>query len=212
MSPGSESPPDVASLLPTSAWRRLGAFAIDYLLIAVWLTLLTAAGFASRRLGLGVEEMPETWLGRLALQGLFFLVLTLPIGLYFALLEASTWQGTVGKRLLRLRVTARDGSRLGLWRSLLRSAVKFLPWEIGHLGIWQTPGQPFVDEPGTLSIACWILALLLDLLWIVTLFLANGRTPYDRLAGSRVVRITPTNPHQPPRTRRRHRRSPASVE
>ncbi len=183
-----DRPRHAASLPRASAWRRLLAFAVDYLAIAVWLALLAAAGFAARRAGLFAGEFPQGVLSRLGLHVLFFALLTLPILLYFALFEASRWQATPGKRVLRVRVvSAADFGRLPIGRSLIRSAVKFLPWEIGHLGVWHVPGQPFVDEPGLLSLACWTAAMLLSLFWVASLFVGGGRSPYDAAAGARVV-------------------------
>jgi uncharacterized RDD family membrane protein YckC len=38
---------------------------------------------------------------------------------------------------MSLRVVTTDGRRLSIPRSLLRSGVKFLPWELAHAAIWQ---------------------------------------------------------------------------
>ena len=44
--------------------------------------------------------------------------LTLVISwLYFALMESSAWQGTLGKKALGLRVTDTDGNRIGFGRA-----------------------------------------------------------------------------------------------
>ena len=53
------------------------------------------------------------------------LALLLPIA-YFALLESSRWQATVGKRICRLRVTRLDGSRISLPRAIGRYLGKFV--------------------------------------------------------------------------------------
>ena len=51
--------------------------------------------------------------------------LLLPIA-YYALLESSRWQATLGKRLCRLRVTGLDGGRISLGRAVGRYLGKFL--------------------------------------------------------------------------------------
>ena len=53
------------------------------------------------------------------------LTLLLPIA-YYALLESSRWQATVGKRICRLRVTRQDGRRISLPRALGRYLGKFV--------------------------------------------------------------------------------------
>lgn len=70
--------------------------------------------------------------------------------LYGAVTEASAWQGTVGKRLLRLTVTDLQGMRIGLIRALARNAVKLvssLPLGVGFLpAIFSDRRQTFYDR------------------------------------------------------------------
>ena len=61
-----------------------------------------------------------------------FLLLVLPVVLYFALLECSSWQASWGKRKMGLRVIDMHGIRLSFLRSLIRSLLKFVPWELTH--------------------------------------------------------------------------------
>ena len=53
------------------------------------------------------------------------IALLLPIA-YYALLESSRWQATIGKRVCRLRVTRLDGSRISLPRAIGRYLGKFV--------------------------------------------------------------------------------------
>ncbi len=53
---------------------------------------------------------------------------------YFALLESSAWQATVGKRACGLRVTRLDGGRISLGRAVGRYFAKFLSWLILGIG------------------------------------------------------------------------------
>ena len=78
--------------------------------------------------------------------------------LYGAAAEASAWQGTVGKRLLRLTVTDLHGLRIGLVRALTRNAIKLV--SIPALGIGFLPA----------------------------IFSARHQALYDRLAGCLVKR------------------------
>ncbi len=92
--------------------------------------------------------------------------------------------------MLRLQVTDVHGGRRPLLRTLLRAAVKFAPWELAHTGVWHVPGAPFVSEPGAFSWGIWIAALLLALWWFASIWLGDGRTPYDRIAGTVVTRVS----------------------
>lgn len=75
---------------------------------------------------------PAPWQGQL----LGVVSLTLPVVSYFAFSE---WLAgaTLGKHLLSLRVAELSGNRLTLPRSLVRSGVKFLPWEISHTALYR---------------------------------------------------------------------------
>ena len=102
-------------------------------------------------------------------------------------LEASKGQATLGKRWMRLRVENMDGRRISRRTSLLRSMIKFAPWEIAHTGVWHVTGQPFLSPPSTLSICAWAASTLLGFWWVACLFVGNGRTPYDWIAGTQVI-------------------------
>jgi uncharacterized RDD family membrane protein YckC len=171
-----------------SGWRRLLAFGLDYLVIAAYLGVLTGASFAVRRaLHLGVRP-PATMRERLAGHALAFLVLTVPVALYFAFGEASSRQATLGKRALRLRVVGAEGGRVPPGRALLRATVKFVPWECAHTALWHTPG--IFTAAASPTAFTWVgtgLAYLLAGWYVVSLFVGSRRTPYDRAAGTRVV-------------------------
>ncbi len=167
---------------------RLLAFALDYLLIAAYATALAAVTVAASESPLrsGLATLVATPASRDAVA---FVTMVLPVILYFALQEGSARQGTWGKRRLGLRVTALGGGRLPLGRALLRSGVKFLPWQIAHTCLFHFPGWPLAPaEPPPGVIAGFGLVWLLVLGYLAPLaFGKSHRTPYDRLAGSAVV-------------------------
>ncbi len=171
------------------ALRRLLAFLVDYGVMVLFVAVLSVAGFAIRS-QLGVTSSVPTFQQRLLAQALVFATVILPIMLYFAVSESSRWQATIGKRVLRLQVTDDHGGRSPLLRTLLRAVVKFAPWELAHTGIWHVPGTPFVSEPAAFSYGIWITAALLALWWFASIWLGDGRTPYDRIAGTVVTRVS----------------------
>ncbi len=167
--------------------RRIAAFFLDYLIIAAYIGLLTGAGVAVRAALQVPLELPRTSGAKLLGHAASFLTLTLPVTLYFALYDASHGQGTPGKRALGLRVTTTDGRRVPLGRSLLRSALKFAPWEFAHTAIWHVPGEPFVSAPAPWNMAGYVGALAGAGWYVAALFSGTRRTPYDRIAGTTVV-------------------------
>ncbi len=62
-------------------------------------------------------------------------------GLYFALMECSARQATLGKRVLGLRVVTVEGGQPSRVRCLARATVKLLPWELGESQDPQTTPQ-----------------------------------------------------------------------
>ena len=171
-----------------SPWRRIAAWMLDYLVIAAYLVVLTAVS-------LGVLATPAGPALNAALTRPFtaelvgFLALTTPVVLYFALLEASTWQATLGKRALGIVVAGPAGGRLTMGRALLREAVRFLPWELSHAIIWRLALSPARSSFPAWAGLGFTLVYLLVFAYLVTLFFGSQhRTLYDRLAGSWVLR------------------------
>src|SRR5579875_714607 len=170
-----------------SGGRRVAAFALDYAVIAAYIGLLAGLSLAVRAALHRRRALPWTDAAKMAGHAVAFLTLTVPVALYFALAEASRSRATPGKRALGLRVTTLDGGRVPLGRALLRSAVKFAPWEVAHTAIWHTPGQPFFSPPAAGNVVGYALALGGAAWYVGTLCVGDRRTPYDRIAGTLVV-------------------------
>lgn len=114
------------------------------------------------------------------------MLVTLPVTLYFASLESSSWQATWGKRTMGLRVVRTDGARLSKTRALTRIALKFIPWELTHTLIWQLRFAP--QELAPMVSLGFILVWLLVGANVVSLAMSASRqTLYDRLAGTYVI-------------------------
>ena len=110
-------------------WRRFGAAVIDGILLSLAFT-----GLASLT-GIDVFETVQGGLKTGEDVGVSFNVSLTPVGaviwfgmtwLYFALLESSPWQATLGKLALRAKVTDAEGRRLGFGRATGRYFAKFL--------------------------------------------------------------------------------------
>jgi len=176
-------------------WQRFEAFLLDYLIIAAYLILLVIVS-----VGLGFGPL------RSVFQAMFadpnssefsaFLLLVLPVILYFALFEHSSWQATWGKRKMGLRVIDTHGARLSLPRSLARSLLKFAPWELTHACLWRIPGWPLAPKAAPPIIVAglvfvWVIvgAYVLSLLTSKT-----HQTLYDLIVGAWVVKPNRTDP------------------
>lgn len=170
-------PVAVGVLSPSGTRRRLQALALDLPVVVGWAVLAGGVGMVLRWL----NALPDTPAGRDALA---FGLLVLPTMLTFALFEASTRQATPGKRRAGLRVVDSNGRRLAPWRSLLRSAVKFGPWQMAHSAVFHLAADATDGGYLVLSIAAQALVLASFTTMIID---RRRRAFHDLLAGSRVV-------------------------
>ncbi len=173
-------------------WKRLLAFALDYIVISAYLVVLVIVGVVIARTPAG-PGFRALFANPNSAEATAFLLLVVPVLLYFAIFESSPWQATWGKRVLRLRATTTSGVRAGFLRALWRNALKLLPWELTHACLWRIPGWPF--DPQTPPL--WIDVGLI-LVWVIVavyvlslLFSRTGQTLYDHLAGMRIALAAP---------------------
>ena len=108
-------------------WRRFAAYLIDYLVILGGaLALGFVIGFVAG--ASGSEDVEGGWL--------VAIYVTTFVGyyLYYALMESSSNQATVGKIALGLKVTDIQGGRISFWRALGRTFAKILSALILFIG------------------------------------------------------------------------------
>tara|TARA_R110002051_G_scaffold181774_1_gene251235 strand:+ start:5184 stop:5636 length:453 start_codon:yes stop_codon:yes gene_type:complete len=113
-----------------------------------------------------------------------FLTMTLPVFLYFYLLESSKQKATLGKRKLKIYVESQKGKR-GIF---IRTLFKIIPWEIAHIGIhWSV----FYSEKG-IEIPLWnwlilIIPQVIIIIYFITVVISKGRSSlYDKIAKTSV--------------------------
>lgn len=164
--------------------RRALASVGDLGVIAGWIGALSLVSLAVRSVvpAAGGDRsrvpMPAVDLGVFALT-------VLPVGAYLATTEAGPHRASLGKRWQGLRVTTTGGDPPGPGRVLLRTAVKLLPWQLGHLAVTRMIVR---DDR---SPAVWAVDGLSNLLAVAAVVMAvrdpAGRALHDRVAGTRVV-------------------------
>ena len=157
------------------------AWLVDWLCFLVWLALVAAIG-----LPLYFAGMTGQW-SAVTTNVVSALLTAVPLTIFLAVLESGTRQASVGKRVMGLKVVSvRDGARLSFASALLRNALKVaVPWTIGHAAAIALVGSTTMS-PGLMILTA--AAYVLPLVYVVTLFVREGRTPYDRAGGARVVR------------------------
>jgi uncharacterized RDD family membrane protein YckC len=164
-------------------WQRVGAFILDYGIILVYLGAVTLFLLFMNSL-FGVNQWLFTNRIRAQLTG-FFLI-TLPVTLYFAFSESSIRQATWGKQRLGLKIADHSGNRISFWRSIARTGLKFIPWELAHTLIWQISFTP--NQFSQLIMAGFITVYFLIGANIASLIFRKDRqTLYDLVARTYVV-------------------------
>jgi uncharacterized RDD family membrane protein YckC len=153
-------------------WRRIAAWAVDCLAIAAWVGVTLLVGVPLYLAGL---LRPS---GFVLLNVVGALVVVIPVVLALAVLEHRLG-ATIGKRVLKLTVR-REGRRPSFGRALVRNLLKVaLPWLIGHAAVFAVS-----TDPTPLTSAALALAYVLPLVYVVSLVVGRGRTPYDAVVGT----------------------------
>ncbi len=162
-------------------WNRLLAWILDWLCILVWVAIVAVVGAVMYLTGVtrGIDPVVGNFVG--------FVTLIAPVTLALAWCESSAREATPGKRVRRLTVLSTGkGGRVRFPRALLRNALKVaLPWELGHTVAFTLAAGSGVVPVWLIPIAA--LTYALPIVYIVTLFVGDGRTLYDRLAGTVVT-------------------------
>jgi uncharacterized RDD family membrane protein YckC len=96
--------------------QRLMAWAIDYFLIVVVYAIILAIAV------LFIEDQEA----RIALVVAFFMLVPFTKFVYCSIADASKIQGSIGKKLMDIKVTNDFGQRLGLGTALLRNICKIV--------------------------------------------------------------------------------------
>jgi len=165
-------------------WNRLIAWGIDWLCVSAWVAVIAAVAVPLSLAGV------TGGLSLVALNVLGDTVLVIPVTICFAWLESSDREATIGKRRRGLKVVDADtGSRVPLRRTLLRNALKIaVPWIIGHAvvyEIFQTNKAGHIPRWVGVATAG---AYILPAVYAVSLFVGQGRTPYDWVSRTAVSR------------------------
>ena len=111
-------------------WIRVLAYLIDAMILQFASSILALVGVGAV-LGAGGTD---TVVGA-GVIGVYGLVLLLN-WLYFAVMESSVWQGTLGKQALKLIVTDESGERIGFGRATGRYFAKILSTMIFLVGFF----------------------------------------------------------------------------
>src|SRR5271156_6850579 len=120
-------------------WLRFVAWIIDRIVLQFAggiLTLPLAGSIGIRELMRTHPSSPEDFIPLIATMRKFFLIILVLEWLYYALLESSAWQATLGKKALGLEVTDLVGVRITFGRATGRYFARYISFftlGIGYL-------------------------------------------------------------------------------
>ena len=164
-------------------WNRLLAWVVDWLCILVWVAIIAAIGIPLYLAGItgGLTVVAQNIIATL--------ILVVPVALMLAGFESSARKASIGKQFRHLLVVnSRTGQRVSFRRALARNTIKIaVPWTIGHAAVY---GIVVSSAAGSIPPAVWVttvVAYVLPLAYVVTLFFGSGRTPYDRISSTTVT-------------------------
>lgn len=108
-----------------SFFSRVVAYFIDLFVVSAILTLLTYIGVLSFfGINYDISQLSDVSYSMNNNRG--YMLITILIGIaYYATLQSSKWQATIGKRLMKIKVTTMDGRRIGFLRAVVRYLVMF---------------------------------------------------------------------------------------
>ena len=114
-------------------WIRFVAFIVDAIVLNIGASIILypvvlMLGMSMMDLLMSGDGPTPSGVGMIKLLGI-----AIP-WLYFALLESSVWQATLGKKMLGLRVTGLDGNRISFLRATGRFFAKWLSGAILLIG------------------------------------------------------------------------------
>jgi uncharacterized RDD family membrane protein YckC len=122
-------PPQLPPVNYAGFWLRFVAYLIDIVLVSIvaipiYLVLGSLFGLNMSSIA---RDPNSPMLGSAVISVLLFEGCALfGLWLYYAILESSAWQGTVGKKVLGLRVTDLDGNRISFGRATGRFFAKLV--------------------------------------------------------------------------------------
>jgi uncharacterized RDD family membrane protein YckC len=187
VTPAVESQPAVTAMRYAGFWRRFAAYFVDSILLFGVAVFLAAFFLLIRVLSTGQTLQPDPASLEQQLQTIALpleIAHALLVWLYFALMESSSRQATLGKLLIGLVVTDLAGQRISFWRATGRHLGKFIALNFLTSFLWLSS---YARQPW--QYALMALLVLLGLLALVLAGLTEKKQAlHDLLADTLVLR------------------------
>jgi uncharacterized RDD family membrane protein YckC len=161
-------PPAAARHVYAGVWRRVAASLIDAFVLGLGLVVLALVVSFFVILGLISSGQQPTDENLSAVSLALYAIAFVLMWLYFAGLESSPWQGTIGKRMTGILVTDLYGNRISFGRATGRFFVKVTPVFIIVLAVVLAAATQLVALLIAVAVVLLIALLLLGLVVALT--------------------------------------------
>ena len=166
--------------MSTVVTKRLLALAIDWLLICGYLIVLALAAFLTY-LALW-DRVPA--FSHLQTQLIAALTSVVPVILWFTHKESRIPFATTGKIQMELTVKYRGDA---LRSALVRNILKFLPWQLAHMGVIY---GSFTDFESSVAMLTVLVSIFLALTYAMQVVITPSHRHFpDIVSGAQVVRL-----------------------
>lgn len=163
---------------------RLHAFLFDYLLILAYLTLLIIVNTIL------FPSLQTLFAGSLITAQLTgFLMVTLPVSLYFIISDSRLVGQSFGKKKVGIQVINKYGQQLSIRHSIIRVALKFLPWEMAHFLVYRLANLGEESIPLYLIMISTLTYGLIFAYLLTAIFTKRKQALYDMVCGTRVLEV-----------------------
>jgi uncharacterized RDD family membrane protein YckC len=165
--------------------HRLKAFSIDYILILAYLGLLFVT---VQYVVPSVQQLFTQSLAVAQLAG--FLLVTVPVSIYFIVCDSTVRKQSVGKKVSGIQVVNRHGRPLSVRQAVVRTFLKFVPWEMSHFLVYRLVLAGEQEMPVYVyAVAVFIYGLIFAYI-LTCAFSKRKQSVYDMLADTYVVKVT----------------------
>ncbi|WP_026703133.1 RDD family protein [Salibacterium aidingense] len=167
-----------------SFYLRVKAFLFDYLLMAAYGAVLF---FLSTVLFPSIQQ----WFsgGAATAQTVGFLLVTLPVSLYFIVSDSVIGGQSFGKRKTGIQVVDHQYHALSVPRAVVRTVLKFLPWELSHSMVYRMVDSGGGDVPWELYLQVALVYFFIFTYVLLAVFTKKKQSLYDKLTGTQVIKI-----------------------
>ena len=168
--------------MEASFLQRMKAFLIDYLFILCYIAFLLVVSLflfpPIRQLFLGPQ-----WLAQLG----GFLLLTLPVALYFIISDSTIGGQSFGKSKMGIKVVGINGKSVSVIHMIGRTILKLLPWELSHYLVYRL--MNIEDVPLHDYVIGSLIYMLVFGNILAATFTKKKQSLYDIILQTRVIKL-----------------------